>query len=154
MINPNDTIRHTNVVARKYRFHYKDFDENLTDFMNDIVAQNLTIKGPLFYSINNVPMDEIMNVEFFMPIHEDRVEGMENTYFHSYFNIENMISICVHTNVEVNTEVGYRLLLDYMETKHLQQVTPVFHILSGDRTFQYVFIKMGTAPIPMDQVWK
>ncbi|MGF7046817.1 hypothetical protein J2T13_001319 [Paenibacillus sp. DS2015] len=33
--------------------------------------------------------------------------------------------------------------MDYIEHHKLRQVTPIFHIISGDRSLQYVFIKIG-----------
>jgi hypothetical protein len=143
MVNVNDSIRYKNVIARKYRFHYSSMEEVTTEFINDIVKLGATIKGPLFYSINNVPMDEVLNAEFFMPIEEDYIEVMEDMNFHSYFSIEDMIAYCVYTNFEQNTEIAYSILLSYIEQNHLQQVTPIFHILSGDKSLQYIFIKIG-----------
>ena len=63
MINPKDHIRYMNVVSRKYRSHYQDFDAALKDFMEELISINVTLKGPLFYSINNVPMEELVNFE-------------------------------------------------------------------------------------------
>ncbi|WP_186580196.1 DUF5085 family protein [Aquibacillus kalidii] len=142
MINPNESIRFTNVVARKYEFHYKDFEIAMKDFTEQ-VARNHTIKGPFFYSVNNVPKDEIMLTEFFMPIKEHQVNNLEAVEFHSYFSVEGMISIPLHSDFENNTETAYALLLDYMEKNNYEQVTPFFHIISGDRNFPYVFIKVG-----------
>lgn len=143
MVNPNDSIRFTNVVSRKYRFRYKDMEEVMKDFINDLMKQKVTLKGPLFYSINNVPKHKKINAEFFMPIKEDTVTLMEDMSFHSYFSIENMISYCLYSNFETDTELAYRILIDYMKENKLNQVTPIFHVLSGDRTLQYAFIKVG-----------
>ncbi|MDX8360754.1 DUF5085 family protein [Cytobacillus sp. IB215316] len=154
MINHNDSIRCTNVISRKYRFHYKEMEAALSDFTNDVVKLNATIKGPLFYSLNNIPKDEIMNVEFFMPVKEDKVDIYDDMLFQSYFNIENTISICIHNEFETNTEVGYKILFDYMEQKHLRQVTPIFHVMSGDQTMQYVFIKIGVTQEDIKEIWK
>lgn len=143
MVNPNDSIRYTNVISRKYSFHYDDMELGMKDFINDIMKHNVSLKGPLFYSINNIPMDKIINVEFFMPIKEDKVTLMEDMSFHSYFSIENMISYSLYSNFETDTELVYRILIDYMKENKLNQVTPIFHVISGDRTLQYAFIKIG-----------
>lgn len=145
MVNPFDSIRYTNVVSRRYRFHYKDMNKVLEDFLVDVDKLEPDIKGPLFYSMNNVPMDEVVHAEVFMPMQSAPKDWMEDMSFHSYFNIDSMISFCVHSNFEANTEVAYALLLDYMEHQQLHQVTPIFHVLSGDESLQYVFIKIGVA---------
>ncbi|WP_243291286.1 DUF5085 family protein [Bacillus sp. FJAT-47783] len=145
MINPKDSIRYTNVVSKKYRFHYKDIDEIMKQFLNEVVQHEVTIKGPLFYSMNNVPMDEIVNVEFFMPINEDVIEMKKDMYFHSYYAIENMYSIYLYNHFEKDTEIAYSMLLNAIEQSNVNQVTPFFHVISGDETFQYVSIKVGVS---------
>lgn len=87
----------------------------------------------------------MVNAEFFMPIEEDSMEGMKEMYFHSFYAIENMLSICLYDDFEKNTEIDYHMLLDYMEQNNLRQITPFFHAIAGDETFQYVFIKMGVS---------
>lgn len=143
MINPHDSIKLTNVVSRKYHFHYKDMELSIADFINDLVKLGVTIKGPLVYSLHNVPMDEMMNVEFYMPIEEDHVQIPDNMSFQSYFLIDNMISTVDLVNEEASTEAAYAKLINYIEENHLQQATPIFHVVSGDQTLQYVFIKIG-----------
>ncbi|WP_257349845.1 DUF5085 family protein [Pseudalkalibacillus decolorationis] len=145
MINPNDSIRFTNVVSKKYRFHYNDIDDVIKRFLNELVQQKATIKGPLFYSMNNVPMDEVVDADFFMSIKEDSIKLNKDMYFHSYYSIEDMISICLYDQFEKNTEVAYYMLLEYIEKQNLNQVTPFFHIITGDDTLQYVFIKVGVS---------
>jgi effector-binding domain-containing protein len=145
MINSNDAIRYTNVVSRKYRFHYREMKEVIADFLQEIDRQKATVKGPLFYSINNVPTEEWINGEFFMPIEEDELLLTEQFSFHSYFSIESMLSHCIFTHFEALTEVSYRMLLDFIEHQQLIQTTPIFHILSGDRSLAYVYIKIGYA---------
>lgn len=68
MINPNDSIRFTNVVSKQYRFYYEDMDKVIKEFLGDIDKKGAVVEGPLFYSLNNIPMDKMMNVELFMPI--------------------------------------------------------------------------------------
>ena len=143
MINPHDSIKLTNVIARKYRFYYRDFEKYLKDFIDDVISLPVTIKGPLVYSLHNVPLDEMMNVEFFMPVEQDSVEIMTDMNFHSYFFIDQMISTIDLSNAEASTEVAYASLFHYMEEQHLRQTTPIFHVVSGDHTLQYTLIKIG-----------
>lgn len=146
MINPNDHIRFTNVVSRKYRFHYREMEEAMKDFLTDIVNLNATIKGPLYYSLNNVPIDEIMVAEFSIPVEDDRLEIMDDMLFHSYFSIERMISLClVSEDFAKDTEFAYKKLIDYMAEHGKNQITPIFHVLSGDESLQFLYIKIGVA---------
>ena len=154
MINPHDAIKLTNVVSRKYRFYYRDLERYLAEFIQDIFSLNLTIKGPLIYSLHNVPMDEMMNVEFYMPVAQDRVETPPDMDFHSYFFIGPMISTVDLVNSEASMEAAYASLFHYMEQNHLRQVTPIFHVASGDETLQYMTVKIGAAKKDIEEIWK
>lgn len=154
MINPKDAIRFTNVVSCKYSFHYSDFNNVMQDFVESIVAHNVNVKGPMFYSINNIPLDEEVNAEFFMPIHEDQISEQDGMNFHSYFSIEDMVSICIYANFEEHTEVAYAALIEYIEQNDLKMVTPIFHVVSGDETLQYIHIKIGVAQKELQELWK
>ena len=88
-----------NVLSRKYRYHYLDMNEVLEDFLHDVGSLKATVRGPLFYSIHNVQHDEIVNAEFYMPMKEDWIEPPDDIRFHSYFSIENMVSLCIAENV-------------------------------------------------------
>ncbi|MFA9559948.1 DUF5085 family protein [Evansella sp. AB-rgal1] len=143
VVNPLDSIRYTNVVSRKYQIHYTAMEDVIKDFVTQIVEQEATLKGPLFYSLSNVPMDEILHIELFMPIKEDDIALTDDYYFHSYFSIEDMVSLCLFNDFEAKTEVAYRVLIDYMEENKLKQITPIFHVLSGDEDFPYIYVKIG-----------
>ncbi|WP_226642930.1 DUF5085 family protein [Mesobacillus subterraneus] len=143
VINPQDHIRYKNVISRKYRFHYRKMDEVMKDFINDVAQQKASIRGPLFYSINNVPLDEVISGEFFLPIREDSIDLLEDQFFHSYFSIENMASVTIHNRFEKNTQVAYALLLEFLEQNKMEQSTPFFHVISGDETLQYMNVKVG-----------
>ncbi|WP_138755913.1 DUF5085 family protein [Paenibacillus sinopodophylli] len=155
MVLLGDSIRYTNVISKKYRYHYNEMNAIMESFVTDIIKINATVNGPLFYSINNVPMDEMVEAEFFMPVIENQVDVIEDMHFHSYFNIEDMITYCVYNEVETTTEIAYGYLLEYIKQNHLRQVTPIFHILSGDHSLQYVFIKIGIVPEEKKEpVWR
>ncbi|MCS0542718.1 DUF5085 family protein [Aeromonas veronii] len=146
MINPSDSIRFTNVVSKKYRFHYHEMKTVMNGFFQDVAKLGVRMKGPFFYSINNVPMDEMVDAELFMRIREDALPEQEQFEFHSYFSIEDMASILLHMEFEKNTQVAYHMILTYFEESNLRQVTPIFHLVSGDENFRYMFIKIGYAP--------
>lgn len=144
MIYSNDSIRYMNVVSAKYRIHYQDQETALREFL-ETLNDSFTVKGPLFYALHNVPMDGTIHMEYFMPVVEERGNIMiDSSYrFHSYYGIEDMISYCMKGDPAFETEIAYRLLLDYMEQNGLDQATPFFHVFSGDRSLPYSFVKVG-----------
>ncbi|MEH7381279.1 DUF5085 family protein [Bacillus sp. JJ1533] len=152
MINPNDSIRYTNVISKKFRFHYHEMNAVMNGFFQDVAKLGVTMKGPFFYSINNVPMDEIVHAELFMPIREDAAPVHDDFEFHSYFSIEEMASICLHKEFEKNTQVAYHMLFSYIEESNLRPITPIFHVVSGDENFRYMFIKIGHVPKVSEEV--
>lgn len=155
MVLLGDSIRYTNVLSKKYSFHHHDMNEVIEGFFDDIVKSTATVKGPFFYSINNVPTDEIVYAEFFMPVEQNDVDVPEGMFFHSYFNIEDMVTFCVYERVEEATEIAYGHLIAYIHQNRLRQVTPIFHVVSGDHSLQYVSIKIGIAPAEKEEpVWK
>ncbi|MDS0525609.1 DUF5085 family protein [Clostridium sp. SHJSY1] len=142
-INSEDNLRFSNVVSKKVNFHYKNMEEEINNFLMSISDKNLKAKGPFYYSINSLPMSENVEGEFFMPIYEDHIYDLYDLEFHSYYSIENMISTCIYEDIEENTELAYYNLLTYINENNLFQITPIFHIVSGDSSMQYVFIKIG-----------
>ena len=56
-----------------------------------------------------------------------------------------MISVCIFSDFEKNTEVAYKVLLDYIEHNEWHQVTPIFHVISGDQSLPYLFVKIGVS---------
>lgn len=145
MVNPNDSIRFRNVISKRYKLYNKDIAEVMEAFLTEVSKININIKGPLFYSINDVPNNDIMEMEFFIPIKEDKAEVYDDMDFHSYFSIENMISESIFHDFEKNTEITYTILNEYLKQNKLIQVTPIFHVISGDQTLQYAFIKIGVS---------
>ncbi|MBC6310987.1 hypothetical protein HCJ66_15735 [Listeria sp. FSL L7-1582] len=41
------------------------------------------------------------------------------------------------------TEFAYAEILTHMDMKNLEQITPFFHELAGDRSMQYTQLKVG-----------
>jgi len=154
MVLLGDSIQYSNVVSKTYCFHYNEISKTIERFIQEIIQAKATIKGPLFYSINHVPMEEMVAAEFFMPVFEDRIELEEEMHFHSYYHIEDMITFNIHEQFETATEAAYDALMDFMDKNQLQQTTPIYHILAGEDSLQSVFIKVGIAPVlKKELVW-
>lgn len=143
MINTNDSIRYGNVISKKYSFYYKDMERVLGDFKLKMEIRGLHPAGPLFYSLLNVPLDEKPAIEVFMPVEEDGTDETDDMEFHTYYDVEHMLSIIVAEHFETETEAAYSALLELMEQYSLVQTTPFYHIVMGDKSFRYVIIKVG-----------
>lgn len=148
MISTSESIACKNVVSKEYYCHYKAFGEVIEDFIKIVVEEHkLTLKGNMFYSLNNLPMDEMMYVTIFVAVEEENYISLRDLEFRSYFYIDNMLLLRFSGDYEALTEYAYAELLDFMYENELEQVTPFFYELAGDMSKQYVQIKVGIMPI-------
>jgi len=154
IINPHDDLQASNVLSKKYEFHYDEWEVYLRYFLEEVNLMGVTLKGPLFYCLNNVPLEKAVSVEFFVSIEEDWPKTTAGMDFRSYFGIDSMISICLYNDIQTRTEEAYARLLYYIQTNLLQQTTPIFHVVSGDHEFPYTYIKIGVSNKDNEQVWK
>lgn len=148
MINTQDYIRLTNIISQKFYFNYKDFDKAMEEFLNNIGSLKVEINGFPFYSHNVIPtINENIGVEFFIQVKENFVEVPDDMMFHSYFSIENMISLNIVEDYEKNGEEAYNKLVEYIKDNNLVQSTPYFNVFLGDDKFQYSSLKVGVSKI-------
>lgn len=146
MINVHDHIRLTKVISKKYYLNYRDFEDAMKDFLDSVANLGVHINGFPFYSINRFPeKDETAEMELFISVKESYAEVSEDMRFHSYFSIEDMISITVFNDYEKNTEKAYEELQKFIDENELEQTTPFFNVIGGDDTLQYVALKVGIA---------
>ena len=154
IVNPHDELLASNVLSRKYTFHFNEWETHFSQFLQEVGDMGVTVRGPVFYSINNVPINETVNAEFFISIEEDLQPSDTDMAFRSYYGIEQMVSICLYDDPINRTEEAYARLLYHIEHSQLQQITPIFHVMSGDEDFQYMMIKIGVHPQENSEVWK
>ncbi|MGN0144719.1 MAG: DUF5085 family protein [Clostridium sp.] len=144
MINIYDDIRLTNVISKEYYFNYRDFEDVMEDFLDIIGELNVKIKGFPFYSINKFPKkNEYVVMEFYISVTDSYVDVPEDMKFHSYFSIEDMISITVFNDYEKNAKKAYKELKKFAKKNKLKQITPFFNVIGGDDTLQYNILKVG-----------
>ncbi|MFT8318596.1 MAG: DUF5085 family protein [Sporolactobacillus sp.] len=143
MIIENDSIELRNVVSRRYFIHYSKFAEAMEDFFQEISLMKLTPTGTFFYSLNNVPINGNMALEFFMAIEEMDIPKHEGLFFRSYFTVSNMLMTCLTGQFAQLTEKSYAELLLFMRVNRLEMASPIFHFFKGTRDFQYVELKVG-----------
>jgi hypothetical protein len=137
-----EQLAYQNVVSRRAKFHYGELDTYLQAFVSDVVAQGATLKEPCFYSLNNVPMDEMTDVEFFLPINESSFVSGEGMRFHSYFEVFPTVRGTVTGDFETRTEYVYALLLASLERRGWEVNAPFFHVFPADGS-PYVSVYLG-----------
>lgn len=140
-IGAEESLNFQNVVSKRVKFHYSEMEKYYQDFVSDIVAGGYNLKGPYFYSLNNVPMDEIVDIEMFFPI-------IENTFvrsgyqFSSYFEVDQMIKTIIVGDFDVDTEQAYAELLATLEFNDLDIATPFYHVYPKSG-MKYVDLYLG-----------
>ncbi|BDR59421.1 DUF5085 family protein [Xylocopilactobacillus apicola] len=130
-----------NVVSQRFSFHYSKFDEFYRNFLSGILDNGYHLKGPYFYSLNNVPRDQIVDIEMFMPIEENYFQ-VEEYQFASYFEITNLLKTIVFGDFDITTEQSYAKLLTTIELNNLDIATPFYHVIPSNGS-RYVSIYLG-----------
>lgn len=121
-------IGYQNIVSKEMKFYFRDFEKESKKFLEGIVQQGYDLKGPFFYTLNNVPVDKLVSVEMFMPIYNSSFEN--KTYkFSSYFELESLLKIVVPNDIEKMTEFAYAELLSVIEDNNWEMVTPFYHFI-------------------------
>ena len=137
-----EQLAHQNVVSRRATFHYGELDARVQAFVSDVVAQGGTPTEPCFYSLNNVPMDEMTDVELFIPIIESSFAPGDGMRFHSYFEVFPTVRGTVTGDFTTRTEYVYALLLASVERRGWEVNAPFYHVFPADGS-PYVSVYLG-----------
>ena len=121
-------IAFQNVVRQRLSFHYSEMEEHLEQFIKGIVEAGYQFKGPFFYSLNNVPLNEVIEIELFMPISND-VFSLKGYNFSTYFEISNLLKTIIKGDIKTLTETEYAKLIIALEENDLEMVTPFYHVV-------------------------
>ena len=121
-------IAFQNVVRQRLSFHYSEMEEHLEQFINGIVEAGYQLKGPFFYSLNNVPLNEVIEIELFMPISND-LFSLRGYNFSTYFDISNLLKTIIKGDLKTLTEIEYAKLIIALEKNDLEMVTPFYHVV-------------------------
>lgn len=138
----DEQLAYQNVVSRRAKFHYSELATHMQTFVSDVLARGGTVKVPCFYSLNNVPMDEMTDIEFFLPIVQDTFDPGENMRFHSYFEVSPTVHGTVTGDFDTQTEYVYALLLASLEQRGWEVNSPFFHVFPADGS-AYVSVYLG-----------
>lgn len=136
-----DKIAYQNVVSQTKKFYYTEFEKVFQEFVEGIVKTNASIKGPYFYSLNNTPFDELIEIEMFMPIYDTTFES-EGYKFQTYYEVGPLMKTQITQNFETTTETAYFYLLKTLEINTLEIHTPFYHIPAKDGS-KYIDIYVG-----------
>lgn len=142
MICLKDSIHYERVVSKNYEFYYQELGKYLEKFLSEITDRGAHPNGPFFYALNNVPREEWMKVEFFLPVKEE-IETGTGMKFHSYYSVEQMMSMRIRNEFARRTQETCSAMMNYMEAAGLMQVTPVFHIIDRVGRQNFVTVKVG-----------
>lgn len=142
MVIEGERIMYRNVVWHSYKVHYTEFEKALADFNKKLIKAKLTINGPIFYVLHNFPLDEIMNIDIYVPVEQRYVSRNKGLLFQTYYYIDNMLMSRVKGDFEVNTEIMYAEMFHYIEENNLQIASPMYHVLRGDDELQWVELKL------------
>lgn len=141
-LTPDDRLGYQNVMSSRATFHYSELAERFDAFASMIAATGGEPKGPLFYSLNNVPTNGIVDVEMFLPIRQDAFSGEGALRFHSYFEVSPLLRGIVTGDFESQTEVVYARLLATLEANNLEMNSPFFHVLQ-EGALPYAAVYVG-----------
>ncbi|RIJ63198.1 DUF5085 family protein [Rummeliibacillus sp. POC4] len=142
MVVDFETMMYKNVVWHTYEIHFSQFELVMEDFNEKLVKANLTIAGPLFYALHNIPFDEKMLIDIYIPVEQTHIPKDSDLFFQSYFYIDEMLMTRVRDNFEVKTEKAYDELFQYAIRNDYQINSPIFHILRGDDEGEWVELKV------------
>lgn len=142
-VTVQDAFQAQNVLRKRKTFHITELKEELDAFLTAVETAGAHPSGPLVYSLNNVPEDGNMDIEFFLPVEEDYIE-IEGMRFSSYFEIDNVILTAIDRDYEELTKEAYARLLWTLEQNDRELNTPFYHVLPDDET-EKVIILVGYA---------
>lgn len=132
-VTNEDVFEARNVIRKRKTFHVSQMQEEMDAFMTAIETAGGHPAGPIVYSLNNIPYDGNMDIEFFLPLEEENIQ-IENMTFSSYFEINNVIMSSVDHDYEDLTKEAYARLLWTLEQNNQKQNTPFYHVLTPEGT--------------------
>ena len=142
-VTVQDAFQAQNVLRKRKTFHITELKEELDAFLTTVETAGAHPSGPLVYSLNNVPEDGNMDIEFFLSVEEDYIE-IEGMRFSSYFELNNLILAAIDRDYEELTKEAYARLLWTLEQNDRELNTPFYHVLPDDGA-EKVIILVGYA---------
>lgn len=137
-----DFIHRKNVISKTYLLPKTKIQSGMVDFLN--TANNIgATPAALPFFIMDFIKDDWVKIKLYMPVEQDFLQVPSNMHFDSYFSVENMVALCVAENPEKNMSNAYVKMFDFLESNSLRAITPVFHVLGGNKEQTYTILKVG-----------
>lgn len=142
MIFKEDKMQYTNVYSKRYLCKYSEMGVCMEDFLQILKVSGAVRKGGLFYSLNQITEDEVIEIEFFQPVKEYCNIQYSGFLFHSYFFLEHMISSVVLRNYD-RIEENYAEIMMYIESRGLQEKSNFYAEIHNNGNEKYLILKMA-----------
>lgn len=137
-----DFIHRRNVISKTYVLPMEQIQSGLVDFMSSISEVGATPSALPFF-IMDIMKNEWVKVKFYMPVEQSFLQMPSNMHFDSYFSVENMVAVCVSKEPAKNMSDAYVKIFDFLQSNSLRAITPIFHVLGGDKEQTYTILKVG-----------
>lgn len=141
-MNKYDSIQCMNVYSKEYAFLYKEIGDIIKDFLRLCRENKLKPGGNFFYAVKKIDKEANMEVELFYPAEDpDRMTG-SGLKFQTYYMVENMISVVVMNDFEINMEKAYAALLVLAEENGLEILSPFYNEIINNGKELYYIVKV------------
>ena len=137
-----DFIHRKNVISKTYVLPEAQIQSGMIDFMYSVDRVGATPAALPFF-IMEIMKNEWVKIKFYMPVEQDFLQMPNNMHFDSYFSVDDMAAVCVSKEPEKNISEAYVKIFDFLKSNSLRAITPVFHVLGGDKEKTYTILKVG-----------
>jgi len=144
MCNLHDFMHYSNVVSKSYLVPKDRSELAIQDFLAETFGLGLKCVSLPFLTIDILEND-MLRICIYISIEADSPELPADMHFDSYFAVDDMASICVTGDVQKNMSGAYVKLYDFLKKESKRAITPAFHVMGGDRSLQYMIVKIGYA---------
>ncbi len=145
MVYFKDSLRYQNVLSKRYYVDYKEVEDCVKSFCEDIKKQNVKIKGPIFYALHGFSQDGPVDIEIFAPTFSSRQNPIDMD-FHSYYSVEQMASAKISGDFESdNGLTTMQTILMAINSFSAKATSPAYFIFNEVLGEPYITIKIGYA---------
>ena len=146
MIVENHQIAFRNVASKFYNFLPEEIDLAIKDFDTILSDYGYQADGKIFFSIISDPTAEVMTAELFLRVEESYfdIPKQEEIDFRSYFLVNHMIMTRIIADFELQSQVKYWELIEYIKEHKMTQKTPIFvELITNQAGQSYAEMSVG-----------
>ena len=130
------------VYSKMYRVPYEQIGSCQKDFIEEVKNAQLSKKGNLFYTLRILNNKADVEVELFLPSEKPKVEMKSTLRYRNYYIVNNMVSVMVKNNFEINVGNAYIQLMDYAKQNAKQIISPFYHEIIKIEQKIYFIVKV------------